>query len=245
MAGLIKQARRGLRRKLGETVHRAAENSPLWVKARFGPAICYAEMLVTDYGFIRILYNNRHKISDDAWRSAQPAPHHITWAARQGVKTVINLRKDQSFGTRWLEKRACRKNGLKLIHLTLWSRSVPSRQELAAVKSVLETVQYPILIHCKSGADRAGLMAALFQIVHEKASVADAAKSLSLKFGHVRQADTGILDYLFERYLADNARSPIDFWTWVETVYDADEINKTFKSNSWANRLVNSILQRE
>ncbi len=245
MAGLIKQARRGIRKKLGETVHHAAERSPRWVKTTFGPALCYAEMLVTDYGFVRILYNNRHKISDDAWRSAQPAPHHIAWAARRGVKTVINLRSDQSFGTRWLEKRACRKHGLKLVDLTLWSRSVLPREDLLAVKKLLETVNYPVLIHCKSGADRAGLMAALLKIVHEGASVEEASKALSIKYGHVRQADTGILDYLFERYLADNAKRPMDFWTWVETVYDADEINRTFKASGWANRLVNGVLQRE
>ena len=245
MAGLIKQARRGLRRKLGEAVHRATERSSPWVKRTFGPALCYAEMLVSDYGFIRLIYNNRHRISQDAWRSAQPAPHHISWAARQGIKTVINLRNDQSFGTRWLEERACRRNGLRLVDLRLWSRSVPSRDELFAAKTVLETVRYPILIHCKSGADRAGLMSALYRIVHEQTSVEEAAKALSLKYGHIRQADTGVLDYLFERYLADAATSPIPFWDWVETKYDADEMNRTFKSAGWANRLVHGVLQRE
>ena len=63
--------------------------------------------------------------------------------------------------------------------------------------------------------------------------------------GKPEEADTGILDYMFERYLADNATRPMDFWTWVETVYDADEINRTFKASGWANRLVNGVLQRE
>ncbi len=230
---------------MGEAVNRAARHAPPWVKAKFGPALCYAEMLVTDYGFVRLLYNNRHRVSKEAWRSAQPSPHHIAWAARHGVRTVVNLRTDQSYGTRWLEERACREHGLKLVDVVVWSRSVPPRQDLLAIRHVLETVEYPILIHCKSGADRAGLMSALVRIVRCGASVEEARGALSLKYGHIRQAETGILDYLFERYLADNARTPIEFWTWVETRYDPDEINRTFKSSHWADRLVNGVLHRE
>jgi protein tyrosine/serine phosphatase len=245
MAGLIKQARRGLRRKTGEAIHRLAERSPQWLKTNFGPAFCYAEMLVSDYGFVRLMYNNRHRISKDAWRSAQPSPHHIAWASRHGVRTVINLRTDQSYGTRWLEERACKRHGLDLIDIVLWSRSAPLREDLLAVKTLLETVEYPVLIHCKSGADRAGLMSALYRIVREGASVEEAKAELALKFGHIRQADTGILDYFFERYLFDNAKTPITFWDWVATRYDSDEIDRTFKSSTWANRLVNGVLHRE
>ncbi|MBS0267377.1 MAG: protein tyrosine phosphatase, partial [Proteobacteria bacterium] len=31
----------------------------------------------------------------------------------------------------------------------------------------------------------------------------------------------------------------------IETVYDAREVNSTFKARGWANRLVNNILHRE
>ena len=63
--------------------------------------------------------------------------------------------------------------------------------------------------------------------------------------GHIRQAHTGILDYFFERYLADNARRPMPFFEWVDTVYDPDELKSTFRSKGWANRLVDSVLRRE
>lgn len=245
MASLIKQAKRGLRRKTGEAIHRIAERSPAWLRRRFEPAFCYAEMLVSDYGFVRILYNNRHRISKDAWRSAQPSPHHIAWAARRGVKAVVNLRTDQSYGTRWLEERACRRHGVRLVDVVLWSRSAPLREDLLAAKALLETIEYPVLIHCKSGADRAGLMSALYRIVHEGASVEQAKAELALRYGHVRQAETGILDYFFDRYLYDNAQSPIEFWDWVTSRYDSQEIERTFRSSSWANRIVNGVLHRE
>jgi protein tyrosine/serine phosphatase len=202
-------------------------------------------MLFVDYGVVRVLYNNRHQISPDAWRSAQPAPHHIAWIAARGVKTIINLRGDQSFGTRWLEERACRRNGVALVDIKLRSRVAPPREDLLAVRKLLEDVQYPILVHCKSGADRAGLMSVLVRHVHNGVPIRDAMKELSLRFGHFRHADTGVIDAVFEHYLADNEKLPVEFWEWVEKTYDPDEINRTFKANGLANRLVNGVLRRE
>lgn len=245
MASLLKRAKRGMRRRAGDFLHGSLHHAPDGLRSRLGPALCYFEMLVLDYGLVRVLYNNLHQISPEAWRSAQPAPHHIRKAARAGVKTVINLRGDQSFGTTWLEERACRQHGVRLLNFKLKSRQAPEREELRAMKDLLETVTYPVLLHCKSGADRAGLMSVIYQHVRAGAPISEAKKQLSWKFGHVRQADTGVLDAVFDAYEAANARAPITFWDWVDTQYDAAEINRTFKANSFANRLVNGLLKRE
>ncbi|MEZ5900270.1 MAG: sulfur transferase domain-containing protein [Hyphomicrobiaceae bacterium] len=245
MAGMIKRAKRSVRRKVGDWLHGAIHNAPDSLRGRISPALCYFEMLIVDYGIVRILYNNRHRISQDAWRSAQPAPHQIRDAARKGIKTVINLRGDQSFGTTWLEQRACQQNGVSLVNFKLRSRAAPSREELHAIRDLFASIEYPVLIHCKSGADRAGLMSVLYRHVREGLPIEKAKHELSFKYGHIRQADTGVLDYFFERYLADNARQPIDFWDWVDTRYDAEEVNRSFKAKPLANRLVNTILARE
>ena len=245
MASLLKRAKRGMRRKAGDFLHGAIHHAPDSLRTRLSPALCYFEMLVLDYGVVRMVYNNRHKISDEAWRSAQPAPHHIRSAARAGVKTVVNLRGDQSFGTTWLEERACAQNGLKLVNFKLRSRAAPTRDELRAIRELLETISYPVLLHCKSGADRAGLMSVIYAHVRKGIPISEARQQLSLKYGHIKQADTGVLDAVFERYLADNAESPVAFWDWVDTRYDPDEVNRTFKANSFANRLVNGFLRRE
>ena len=57
-----------------------------------------------------------------------------------------------------------------------------------------------IILHCKSGADRAGFVAALYLIVHEGRSVDEALRQLSARYGHFRFSKTGILDAFFERY---------------------------------------------
>jgi uncharacterized protein (TIGR01244 family) len=246
MASLLKQAKRGLRRRSEAFMHSAVSSSTPGAQSRFAPALCYAEMLLVDYGIVRILYNNRHRVTPDAWRSAQPAPHQIALAARRGVKTVINLRgEEQTYGTRWLEERACARNGLKLVNLRLRSRAAPTRSEFQSIKTLLENVEFPILVHCKSGADRAGLMSVMIAHFHGGQPISEAIKQLSFRYGHVRSADTGVIDAVFERYLEAEKQTGIGFWDWVQTVYDAREVSRTFKARGWANRLVNGILRRE
>ena len=41
----------------------------------------------------------------------------------------------------------------------------PTRRELLQLIDLLETCSYPLLIHCKSGADRTGLASALYRLV--------------------------------------------------------------------------------
>jgi protein tyrosine/serine phosphatase len=202
-------------------------------------------MLFIDYGITRIVYNNRHKISKDVWRSAQPAPHQVRWLAKRGIKTIINLRGEQTFGTRWLQQQACARNGVTLIDLALKSRAPPSRANLKAMKDVLERVDYPILVHCKSGADRAGLMSTIVRHVRDGVPISKAKEQLSWRYGHIRSADTGVLDAVFDRYLEDQAKTGISFWEWVDTVYDPEQISRSFKARGWANRLVNGLLRRE
>jgi protein tyrosine/serine phosphatase len=106
-------------------------------------------------------------------------------------------------------------------------------------------IDYPVLVHCKSGADRAGLMSAVYLLQHEKRPFEEAMGQLSLRFGHVKQAKTGILDFFFEAYRQDNEKSPITFMDWVNTDYDPAALKKSFMSQWWANSLVDRLLRRE
>ncbi|MFT3732036.1 MAG: sulfur transferase domain-containing protein [Hyphomicrobium sp.] len=246
MASPLKQAKRELRRSTGALLHSVVHTSPPWLRSRLAPSLCYAEMLFIDYGIVRILYNNRHRISKDVWRSAQPAPHHIAWAAKRGIKTVVNLRgPEQTFGTRWLEQQACARHGIALADLRLRSRAAPTRAEFRSIKELVEKVEFPILIHCKSGSDRAGLMSVMVLHLHDGVPIREAVRQLSFRYGHVKSADTGVIDAVFDRYLEAEAKTGVGFWEWIQTVYRAQEVNESFKSRGWANRLVNGILRRE
>ncbi len=245
MAMLIKQTRRAVRSRTARLRQSVVENSPSWARAHLGRPAAYLELMLADHGIFRFFYLNRHRLSKCAWRAAQPAPSDIRRFARKGIRTVVNLRGPRDCSSFELEQEACAKRGIKLINYQVRSRAAPSVREIKGAKALFEEIEYPVLLHCKSGADRAGLMSALYMHFHEGKPIEVAKRQLSLRFGHIKQAETGVLDYFFERYLADNARQPMPFMQWVETVYDPDEVKRTFRAKGWANRLVNSILRRE
>jgi protein tyrosine/serine phosphatase len=229
---------RGLRKDLHE-------NSPSWARRRLGRTLDYFDLIFVDHHIFRFLYSNQHKVSEGVWRSSQPAPYQVRQYARQGVKTIINLRGERNCGSYRLEARACRMNGIRLIDIPLKSRGLPDAETLQSLSDLLNEVEYPVLFHCKSGADRVGLMSALYLILRENRPPEEAAKQLSLRYGHFKQADTGILDHFLESYIEQNKRTPIGFLEWARTSLDRKHLKNTFKTRPWANGLVNTILRRE
>ena len=140
---------------------------------------------------------------------------------------------------------ACRKYGIQLVDFSVKSRMAPAKRTFHEAKALFDSIEYPMLLHCKSGADRAGLMSVLYMILKENAPVEEAKRQLSLRFGHIRQADTGILDFVFDSYIAHNSREPIAFLDWVDNHYDDKAMSKSFKAKSWANLMVNGVMRRE
>lgn len=207
-------------------------------------AIDWWELMGADHGFLRILWHNLHEIRPGVWRSNQPSPKRVRAAAEAGVRTILNLRGPRADGGWRLEKEACDQHGMALVDFTIRSRAVPDRDCVLEAKRVFEQLQYPMLMHCKSGADRAGIMSALYLLLMEKASAAEAAEQLSLRYLHVRQAKTGLLDAFIDTFAEAEARG-LSFLEWVESELDPEAITRKFQSKGWANRLIDDFLGRE
>jgi hypothetical protein len=68
----------------------------------------------------------------------------------------------------------------------------------------------------------------------------------SLKYLHVKAGKTGVLDYTFERYLAEGEPAGQTFLEWVDSpAYDPDAIKADFRSNMWGRALTETLLRRE
>jgi protein tyrosine/serine phosphatase len=209
-------------------------------------AKAWANMLLVDHGVFRLAYLNRHRIGQGKlWRSAQPTPHQLAWFKRQGVRTVISLRGGREHGSWPLQREACERQGLTLVEFVLRSREAPSRETILAAKAFFDSVEYPAMMHCKSGADRAGLAATLYLILHENLPVADAMGQLSARYGHFRFAKTGILDAFFTLYRREGEARGLDFLTWVETEYDPEALKRSFRAGFWSDLVVDRIIKRE
>jgi len=205
----------------------------------------WTNMVFVDHGVFRLAYLNKHRVSERLWRAAQPAPHQFAWFARQGVRTIVNLRGGRDHGAWPLQREACEAHGLKLEEYLVRSREAPDRDAILAAKAFFERIEYPALIHCKSGADRAGFFAALYLILHEGEPVRAALRQLSPRFGHFRFAKTGILDAFFERYLAEGEPAGLSFLEWVERAYDPEALARGFKAGFWSDLVVDRLIRRE
>ncbi|WP_247887425.1 sulfur transferase domain-containing protein [Azospirillum sp. SYSU D00513] len=212
---------------------------------RWQRALGHVESVFMDHACFRLIYSNTYRVAPDLYRASQPSPSQIRQAAALGIRTVLNLRGRRDCASYLMETEACRQQGLTLIDFPIGSREAPKRENLLRAKELFDTIEYPALLHCKSGADRAGFMSVFYLLAHEGLPVEEAMKQLSWRYGHFKQAKTGILDHFFDSYAAYNAKHPIPFMEWVERVYDPAELKATFRSGELADTLVDRVLKRE
>ena len=143
---------------------------------------------------------------------------------------MINLRGRPYESYHAIEAAACRRLGLKMVDFIVDSRDAPSRQRVVGAKRLFETVEYPALMHCKSGADRAGMMSVLYMHFRKGRTIREALDQLHLRYLHVKQGMTGVLDYVFERYLSEGEPAGLSFLEWVQSpMYDPAGLKSQFR----------------
>jgi protein tyrosine/serine phosphatase len=204
------------------------------------------DLVWADHGFLRAMFQNFHWIEPGVMaRSNQPSPQDIARYAGAGFKTILNLRGKSDTGYYELEREACDRHGIMLIDLRTRSREAPGRELIHRAKQIFDTIQYPALMHCKSGADRAGVAAVLYKHFRMGLPISEAVEQLSLKYLHVKQGKTGVIDFFFETYLRETAQSGKPFLEWVDEDYDPQRVRDAFSAEWWANILVDKVLRRE
>ncbi|WP_242467051.1 fused DSP-PTPase phosphatase/NAD kinase-like protein [Ectothiorhodospira shaposhnikovii] len=225
------------------------EAPPRWDPGtRSGRRRAYLWALWLDDGWVREYgLSNFHRISGQAWRSGQPSPRHLYQRIpRHGIRTVINLRGDEPDNPMLaLEADACERLGVALHHLKLHSRDLPTPEVIHEAHELLHRIAYPVWFHCKSGADRAGLMSTLYLHWMEGVPLTQTGQLRLWPYFHYRWAKTGLLDHFFEAYLQDTAESSMPLLEWVDTCYDRKALKKAFRHQPVVNALVDRVLRRE
>ena len=192
----------------------------------------YLHYLWHDHAYLRLGWRNAHWISPEMARCNQPWPFQLEQWKKAGIKTVVNLRGGFDASFHALEKHACEALGLKLVNFTVTSRDVPSAKTVLAAKDLFETLDYPAVMHCKSGADRAGIMSVLYAHFRLGQPISQAKRQLSGRYGHVRQGLTGVLDYIFDLYEAEGEVRGLSFLEWTQSPgYDPVKIKADFRAN--------------
>lgn len=189
-----------------------------------------------DHGILRTFWHNFDQVSEGVYRSNHPDHKRFEAYAAMGIRTVLNLRGVAKQPHYLFEVESCERLGLELVTVHMSARTAPSRERLLDVIAAFEEMKRPFLMHCKSGADRTGLVAALYLMVHDGQSVAQARRQLSFRYLHIRKTSTGILDHFFDVYAARNAQEPIAIEEWIRTEYDRDALTESFAQKQAALR---------
>jgi protein tyrosine/serine phosphatase len=126
------------------------------------------------------------------------------------------------------------------------SSEVPSRDRVLGAKRLFETIAYPALMHCKSGADRAGIMSVLYMHFRKGKTIREAMDQLHLRYLHVKQGKTGVLDYTFERYIEEGEPAGLSFTEWVQSpMYDPAGMKAKFRAQMLGSLITERLLRRE
>ncbi|MGR3291254.1 MAG: tyrosine-protein phosphatase, partial [Paracoccaceae bacterium] len=144
---------------------------------------------------------------------------------------VITLRGDGNIVANNLEKQTCRELGLALKSVDFSATRPPKAEAILQLIEYFRTLPKPLLMHCKSGADRAGLASAIYLMVIENIDVADAKKMFAKKYLHFKSSQTGVLDHILDRFEIRQAEQAITFENWIENQYDPDEIQSSFDAS--------------
>lgn len=207
-------------------------------------ASAWRDSLLMDHAVFRLVWTNFAQVYPGLYRSNHPTPRQLASAKRRlGLTALVNLRGRRFCGSDALSRDAAARLGLRHIDMAFESRGAPHRDRILRFHGIVRSLDGPTLMHCKSGADRAGLASGL-AVLFAGGTAADALKQLSWRFGHWTAARTGILDAFFHLY-ARQAEGRLPFIDWVRDEYDEAALRRDFKARGFATFVTDRVLRRE
>ena len=116
---------------------------------------------------------NLHRITPNLYRSEQPTALGFRNLEKLGIRTVINLR--------WFnnDTRETQGTGLRTERVKILTWDIDDEHVVDVMRMLKQADDGPFLIHCQHGADRTGLMSAMYRILEQGWSVDDALEELT------------------------------------------------------------------
>jgi len=112
---------------------------------------------------------NVGRVANGIFRGAQPEPEGYATLKTMGIRTVINLRTCHG------ERRAVEAAGMRYVEIPMsfW-RDVDPAVVRKALSAMTDPANQPVFVHCSRGADRMGVVAAVYRMEVDGWSEAEA-----------------------------------------------------------------------
>ena len=184
-----------------------------WISAATASVALAAGLLLGGaYGIIEYDGNFHAVESGQVYRSAQLDGADLKKRIQEnGIKSVLNLR-GESPGSDWYdaELAATRSQGITHLNYRMSAGKPLNLEQMQEVLRLIEQAPKPILIHCKAGADRTGLISAIY-LANQGASMERVQEALSVRYGHLpilHWSKTIAMDQSLELFLSQRGMKP-------------------------------------
>lgn len=146
---------------------------------------------------------NFHTITaGEAYRSAQLDKDQLAYYIKKyRIKSILNLR-GKNASKSWYEDELSfsAENNVMHYDVALSAYREPGQKDILEIMDIFLHAPRPLLIHCQAGADRSGLVAAMWRVVIDKKPKAEAEKQLSILFGHLSIGSASAMDDFFQKW---------------------------------------------
>jgi len=177
-----------------------------------------------------LFFGNIHEIIPGrVYRSAQLSPTELRRLIEQkGIRTVINLR-GCCMPFEWYVDECKTTHDLNVSQedVTFSAIRLPAPSEVRQLIEVLDRSEQPIVFHCRQGADRTGMTAAIVMLLYTDADLATARIQCSPRYAHFRALATAKMDEFFDMYedwlnRSGLSHDPDHFRDWALNQYRPD-----------------------
>jgi protein tyrosine/serine phosphatase len=108
-----------------------------------------------------------HRVSQGIYRGARPDEPGVGRLAELGFKTIVNLEDDDDAVA--VERRWATALALEQVASPMSGMSTPNDDQVNDLLMLLaDQAKRPVLVHCKKGMDRTGLVIALHRVFNER-----------------------------------------------------------------------------
>ncbi|NVO08687.1 MAG: tyrosine-protein phosphatase [Bacteroidales bacterium] len=104
--------------------------------------------------------DNLYRVSDDLYRSEQPNKEAFVELKSMGIQSVLNLRTTEK------DDDLIVNLGIKAYIVPMDAGSFTDKEIIEALK-VIANAPKPMLVHCRHGADRTGVVVAMYRIIFQ------------------------------------------------------------------------------